>query len=170
MPQPKTRRVQLILWILFLVVGSDQLSKAWARSALGFQNFSFLGDTLRLGIAENPGAFLSLGAGLQSESRFYIFTVSIAIFLAITLWVLFKKSHLAKWPTIAYTLVVAGGVGNLIDRAAKGTVTDFMNVGIGWLRTGVFNIADMAIMAAIGVLIASSFGPEQTKAKRLQKS
>jgi len=50
-------------------------------------------------------------------------------------------------------LFVAGGASNLIDRVTYGMVIDFMNVGIGSLRTGIFNVADMAIMLGAGILL-----------------
>jgi signal peptidase II len=49
--------------------------------------------------------------------------------------------------------VVAGGASNWIDRLAFGRVVDFMNVGLGPLRTGIFNVADVAIMVGVGLLI-----------------
>ena len=49
--------------------------------------------------------------------------------------------------SVAIALIVGGGVSNLIDRLRYGGyVVDFLNVGIGSLRTGIFNVADMAIM------------------------
>lgn len=47
---------------------------------------------------------------------------------------------------VSLVYVLSGGVGNLIDRVCNnGLVTDFINVGVGPIRTGVFNVADMAI-------------------------
>jgi signal peptidase II len=55
---------------------------------------------------------------------------------------------------LAVVLLLAGGIGNLIDRLFHGgLVIDFLNVGIGPLRTGIFNVADVAIMAGFGILI-----------------
>ena len=45
----------------------------------------------------------------------------------------------------AVAAIVGGGIGNLVDRVQLGAVRDFLNVGIGSLRTGIFNLADMAI-------------------------
>ena len=60
---------------------------------------------------------------------------------------------------LAIVLLLAGGIGNLIDRTFHGgLVIDFLNVGIGPLRTGIFNVADMAIMAGFGLLILYSVG------------
>jgi lipoprotein signal peptidase len=55
---------------------------------------------------------------------------------------------------LAVSLFVAGGIGNLMDRIFHGgSVADFLNVGVGPLRTGIFNIADVAIMGGVLVLI-----------------
>jgi len=57
---------------------------------------------------------------------------------------------------LAVTLVVGGGFGNVIDRIVNnGGVVDFLNVSIGSLRTGIFNVADMAIMLGAEVLLLS---------------
>ena len=50
-------------------------------------------------------------------------------------------------------MVVAGGISNLVDRIAMGSVIDFLNVGVGPFRTGIFNVADVAIVTGIGLLI-----------------
>ena len=65
-------------------------------------------------------------------------------------------------PLCAFSLVAAGGIGNLIDRIFRqGRVVDFMNMGITVnqfpLRTGIFNVADVAIMAGLFLIIAIEF-------------
>lgn len=55
------------------------------------------------------------------------------------------------------------GCGNLIDRIAHGgCVTDFLNVGVGGLRTGIFNIADAAIVAGAFLMVLRSAKQEKT--------
>ena len=54
---------------------------------------------------------------------------------------------------IILALFIGGGVSNWIDRLLHGRVVDFLNVGIGSLRTGIFNVADVAIMAAVAMLV-----------------
>ena len=157
-------RLGWVLTILLATVGLDQLTKALARSMLSSSTVtSYLGDLVRLEYTENPGAFLSLGAGIGGAARFWVFTVGVAIFMAVALWYLLRKNSMSTSTRIAMTLLIAGGIGNLIDRALKGTVTDFINVGIGWLRTGIFNVADMAIMAGVGILLVQSFSPESKR-------
>ena len=59
--------------------------------------------------------------------------------------------------------LLGGGLSNLIDRAYhQGAVSDFLNIGIGKLRTGVFNVADVLIMAgAFGLLILTLLSSQQ---------
>lgn len=60
-----------------------------------------------------------------------------------------KQNH---WSLIALSLVFAGGSSNFFDRAVNnGVVVDFLNIGIGSVRTGIFNIADIAIL--VGCLL-----------------
>lgn len=55
---------------------------------------------------------------------------------------------------VAWSLVLSGGLGNLVDRIINdGRVIDFMNIGIGSLRTGIFNVADVCITVGVVVLI-----------------
>ena len=69
---------------------------------------------------------------------------------------LILKRNIPPLLFVSLVYVLSGGVGNLIDRVCNnGLVTDFINVGIGPIRTGVFNVADMAITfgaIAIGLL------------------
>ena len=55
---------------------------------------------------------------------------------------------------VAWSLVLSGGLGNLVDRIINdGRVIDFMNIGIGSLRTGIFNVADVYITVGVVVLV-----------------
>ena len=59
---------------------------------------------------------------------------------------LLLRSSLPMICFLALVLILAGGIGNLIDRLSNGGyVTDFICLGIGPIRTGIFNIADVAI-------------------------
>jgi signal peptidase II len=54
---------------------------------------------------------------------------------------------------LGLTLFVAGGASNWIDRLIGGFVVDFLNVGVGPVRTGIFNVADVAIMAGAALML-----------------
>ena len=58
---------------------------------------------------------------------------------------------------VAWSLVLSGGLGNLVDRIINdGRVIDFMNIGIGSLRAGIFNVADVYITVGVVVLVFQS--------------
>ncbi len=99
---------------------------------------------------------MNLGASLHEGLRFWIFTFAVSIFLLGMLFILLRQNRMSKWVTIGITLVIGGGFGNLIDRMDRGTVTDFINLGIGSLRTGIFNVADMAVVTGALLLILVS--------------
>ena len=150
-----TKRLILMLIVLISCVGCDQATKSMAVSHLpAIKTFSCLGDTLRLQVSYNRGAFLSVGHSLPDYLRHFLFTVgTCCIILASVIFVLLSKSCSFS-VILAISLFVAGGVGNLIDRILHdGTVVDFLNVGIGPLRTGIFNIADVAIMGGAVLLL-----------------
>jgi signal peptidase II len=72
-------------------------------------------------------------------------------------------SPLPRVTAVALSLICGGGCGNLIDRIAHGGyVIDFLNVGVGGLRTGIFNIADMAIMAGALLMVLPSAKRDKT--------
>lgn len=149
------QRIAVVTLTLLCCVGCDQMSKSAARSLLVSGNAqSYFGDSLRLQLVENPGSFLSLGASLPEHFRFALFTGAVAALLIGLVAASLFARRLEAWRVIALALVAGGGISNLIDRLLyNGRVTDFLNVGIGGLRTGIFNVADMAIMAGALLLL-----------------
>ena len=151
------RSAVLLCLLLVATAGCDQVTKQYAITELsGARDQSFLGDTLRLQYHENPGAFLSFGAGWNPKTRVAVFQVANGLFLlAIAIFAL--RSHWSWLGALGLGLILGGGVSNLIDRVAFGRVVDFLNVGIGPLRTGIFNVADVAIMAGVACLLWEGF-------------
>jgi signal peptidase II len=148
-------RCSLMALVLLGCVGCDQLSKTAARQYLaGPGVHSYLGDTLRLQLAHNTGAFLNLGDSLPASVRYSAFVIGLgAIVVTLLAWAALSR-HI-NWPQrIAVALMGAGGLGNVIDRIRfDGAVTDFLNLGVGPLRTGIFNLADATLMLGAIVLL-----------------
>ena len=156
-----TRWVAVFL-IIVSTLGCDQATKSIARAGLGRgDSTSVAGGLLEFTLAENPGAFLSLGALLPAPLRVSVFTIGTGIGLIVLLIYLVRSPRLTRLALIGFALILGGGVGNLLDRLTRdGLVTDFMILRIGPLHTGVFNVADMAVMAGVGVLLYYTFKPE----------
>ncbi len=148
-------RLAIVATLLLGCVGCDQFTKDLAREHLGdAPTASFLHDTLRLTYAENPGAFLSAGASLPKPARMAIFQGGVGLVVLGLIGAALFRRGLGRAQVVALTLLGASGLGNLIDRVLHdGAVTDFLNIGIGQVRTGIFNVADIAGVLGIVVLL-----------------
>jgi len=154
------KRISYLALHVFICVGCDQATKSAAQQyLLGQEPVAFLSGLLHFKYAENPGAFLSLGATLAPETRAQIFIIAVSLLLTCLLaYIVYNiVNNVVDEPsllTIALTFYLAGGLGNLIDRFMNdGHVIDFMIMRVGRLQTGIFNVADMLIMLGVGLLL-----------------
>lgn len=157
----RIRRLGLVALILISWTSCDQMTKNIAKEALASSSpISLLNDSIRIEYTENAGAILGLGANLPSEARFLILVVFVSLVLAITLVVAVNTHSFSLIQLVGLSLVAAGGIGNLLDRLFNdGAVIDFIRLGIGPLRTGIFNLADVAIViGVVTFLLFSSKG------------
>jgi signal peptidase II len=148
--------LSVFLSVLCGSAGCDHASKQIAVSVLaGTRSVSLAHDTVRLELSSNPGAFLSLGAGLPERVREVLF---LAVAPLLALWLcahLLRARRASTGLAVALGLVLGGGLANWLDRLLHdGAVTDFISVGLGPLRTGVFNIADVAVVGGAALLVA----------------
>lgn len=139
----------LLLGIVCVVIGIDQLTKAWAESRLGDgEVIPVLGELLQLRLVYNPGAALSIANGQTWLITIFVVGISIAIIRLI-------PRLRSRWWLWAMGLVLAGGIGNLIDRLfrepgfGRGEVIDF----IDYAGFFVGNVADIAIVGGAGIAI-----------------
>ncbi|HWV15083.1 MAG TPA: signal peptidase II [Cellvibrio sp.] len=149
------QKALLISTTALISIAADQFTKYLANQYLiGREAISYFNDFFVLSYHINHGAFLSLGSTLPEHLRTLIFSVLVGIFLVgFTIYAL-RNQAFTRWHNIACGLILSGGFSNLYDRITNnGGVVDFMIMGIGNVHTGVFNVADMAIMAGTFLLI-----------------
>lgn len=165
-------RLSLFALVTVLTVGIDQLTKAIARANLApAEHLVLLGGLIRVLLSTNSGAFLGLGSALPPVVRTAIFGVFVGLLLTIVTAYVLRSPHLPPEIVVGASLVVGGGLGNLIDRIGRrGEVTDFLNVGIGPVRTGIFNFADLAIVGGVVCLSLAWSSLEMRHAKPTQSS
>jgi signal peptidase II len=154
-----------LLTLIVSTVGCDRVTKHFARTSLeGMPVQSLFGDIVRLDYTENTGGFLSLGATLPAPTRAAIFIVGTGLILiSLAVVAVILRWHPSQ--LVGICLAFAGGASNLFDRVTHGAVIDFLNVGLGdHLRTGIFNVADVAIMLGIciALLRIHDAGPSNT--------
>jgi signal peptidase II len=148
-----------LLVVAVATIGCDRVTKHLAAVTLADAPArSFLGDTVRLDYAENAGGFLSLGAGLPAPVRTAVFTVATGLML-LTVIAAAVRFRWRGWLLAGLTLFVAGGASNWLDRVLHGRVIDFMNVGLGPVRTGIFNVADLAVMLGLAFVVLGEVLP-----------
>lgn len=142
----RTARLAIGAMALLLAAG-DLVLKAVAEHQLTGGRSVHLG-LLDLRLSYNSGAAFNLGAGLPTWMVLAVpglITAGVAVFA----W---RSAAMAPWPVLAgLSMVLAGAVGNLVDRAGDGLVTDYLHTG--WWPT--FNLADVFItLGAITVALA----------------
>jgi signal peptidase II len=153
-----SRALRLIVCLVLVsTVGCDQVTKHLARTQLTQSGSVTLpGGLLEFTLAENPGAFLSLGAALPAAGRGVLYAATGLGLLAMLAYLVGGSRF--RWLSFAGMLLAcSGGVSNLLDRSFRhGLVSDFMLIRMGPLHTGIFNLADVVIMIGVIVLIVAS--------------
>ncbi len=161
----KNKSKILLLCISFVFfIGADRLTKNIAKAHLmNHEPISYLHNTVVLEYVENTGAALSLGDQLSQPLSFWLLSIFPLIALLILfVYILIKLRSMSTFKVFSFSLIIAGGMGNIIDRIMFDRhVTDFMNVGIGNIRTGIFNVADMCVTAGCICLLFAYRKPKE---------
>lgn len=153
----KWLKYSLFLAIIVVCVGCDQQTKIMAKEQLAYKApVEYLDGMFKLIYAENTGAFLGLGDSLSPNLK-YIFLIFIPTLVLFIFAATYFKASSSISQFVGMSLIVAGGIGNLIDRIAYGSVIDFMNIDIGGLRTGIFNFADVAVSTCLILLLITIY-------------
>jgi signal peptidase II len=154
------RRLFVFAFVLVACVGCDHAAKQVAIQLLAEgRGLSLLGGVVQLQLVANPGAFLSLGAGLPEALRHFLLIGLVPLALLVVCWLIWRSPGASRAQAAALGLVAGGGLANWIDRVADdGAVTDYVSLGLGALRTGIFNLADVAIVAGVLLLLRAGAG------------
>jgi signal peptidase II len=148
------RIIQNIFFSLVLIanIGCDQISKNIARTKLNdFEAINVISDHFTLVRVENTGAFLSIGSAMPDLLKFLLLSIIPLLALSYGIVYLFTRQHLTKLSALALSFAIGGGIGNIYDRIIHGSVTDFLHIDLGFIQTGIFNMADVSIM--VGMLL-----------------
>lgn len=143
-------------WVVVLVFIADQVSKQWVLANFDLYESIKLLPIFSFTYVRNYGAafsFLSDAGGWQK----WLFTfIAIGFSTLLTIWL--RKQPTQMWRlNLAYTLVIGGALGNLIDRLQHGFVVDFIDFYWNKSHFPAFNIADSAICVGAALIIIDSF-------------
>jgi signal peptidase II len=157
MPAQKLVRLVLVLGLIVFNIGCDQVSKKIVRNNVApHQTISVIKDHFIVTRVENPGAFLSMGDGLSKTSKNILLSALPLLVIGLGLYYALTKKNLSKTTLIALCFIIGGGIGNIFDRLMYGSVTDFLHLKWGVLKTGIFNLADVSIVAGVLVILFST--------------
>lgn len=151
-------RKYLILFSLSgLIVALDQLTKnlAYLNVSPG-EEIPLLGGWLKLVRSHNSGFAFGL-IGRAPDSLRDVFFVGIPVFALVLIVLIFiKLQEEENLTSVALTTLLAGAIGNLIDRVQYGYVIDFLEVSVGWFRIPPFNLADCSIVVGVFLMCVNT--------------
>jgi signal peptidase II len=158
MESKKFLRIILILLILALNIGCDQVSKSIVRQKMDdFTYLRYFGNHITLSKVENTGAFLSLGDRLPHPVKIVLLNLLPLLVVVIGLVFILTKHNLDRVIAFGLILVIGGGIGNLYDRIMHGSVTDFMHINFVIFQTGIFNVADLSISTGVCIMLVQAY-------------
>jgi signal peptidase II len=153
----EARRSGLIyLWLSAAVIALDQLSKAVIERTLGlYQSIAVL-PVLEITRLHNTGAAFSFLADAAGWQRWLFTALAFIVSAALVIW-LRRIDGAARVLASAVALILAGALGNVIDRLRLGHVIDFVHAHWGEHYFPAFNIADSAITIGAALLLLDAW-------------
>jgi len=154
----------VILLLLAFNIGCDQVTKSIARDKLHYYDYyRFFFDHIQLTRVQNTGAFLSLGDSSSGWVKMVFLNILPLLAVVIGLVYILVKTNIDRTTVLGIILIIGGGFGNVYDRLAHGSVTDFMHIDFVIFQTGIFNVADMSIMAGTVVILLHAWLKKEPK-------
>lgn len=160
-----SKRSIYILLVIVITIAIDQVSKVLVRAYIEPQTdlqrgdrISLIGDAFIMMNVENTGAFLGMGSDLNPTLRLIFLLILPILVLGFVLHYVIKDQSLDNLSLFAFSSIIGGGIANVFDRIAYGSVTDFFFIDLGGVfKTGIFNMADLSVTTGMIILVLISF-------------
>ena len=148
-------RVLALAILIPLVVITDQATKSLARHLLlDGADVAFLLKAIHFKLIYNKGIFLGLGRDWPHFLRIILFTFGQILCGLVLLYLAWTSKAISKKTFLTTVLVAAGDLSNPVDHILNhGAVTDFIQIKLGPLITGVFNLADLMVVSGLIMVI-----------------
>jgi signal peptidase II len=171
--QPILRKKYLILIVIFCgVFFFDQFTKAYVRRSLHeYQSVEVIEGFFHITHVKNTGAAFGLLAGPSHPLRTIFFAVIAGVAIGAILFIYRKIRDDDTLHALAFSFLLGGAAGNLVDRVWMGQVTDFLDFHWYDYHWPAFNFADSAICGGIGLILLNMLmgarkGPPEGRARR----
>jgi len=142
--------------VTLLVLGLDQITKAWTMSSFKpNETFPLIPGFFNLTYVQNRGIAFGMFAGEGALVMLFV-----VVLILVALYYTRSLNWVGLEPNLIGGFLVGGALGNLIDRARHGWVVDFLDVHISayHLNWPVFNVADSLICIAVGWIVIRQLG------------
>ena len=135
-----------------IYVALDHITKFFVIQNIPYRSYIKINDYFSIVNISNTGVAFSM---FQHNNIFFIVLVSLVIIFLIY-FIIKNRKELTKLQTHSFLLILAGGIGNLIDRLFRGAVVDFIDVGYKEVyRWPAFNVADSCVCIGVGLFVIS---------------
>ena len=149
-----------ILFASAILVLADQISKAIIRDKMNlYESIVVIPSFFHITYITNDG----MAFGINFPFGIYVFSTISVVFTLVLLWYLWTIKDQDFIIRAGIGLIIAGAVGNLIDRLFLGKVVDFLDFMIGDLHWYVFNFADCFVRIGLGILLYDSIVLEKNR-------
>ena len=161
------RPLRYCLWLLLATVMLvlDLWTKHLASQNLELFRPVVITPWLNLTLAHNEGAAFSLLADAGGWQRWFFTAVAVLVSGVLLVW-LKRLPNNARLLPVAITMVLAGALGNMIDRIRQGYVVDFIDMHYQGWHWPAFNVADMVIVTGVFLLLIEGFIPRRVTTTR----
>jgi signal peptidase II len=154
---PRRPFLFLIGAITIPVILLDQATKLFVQAHMAlYESIAIIPNYLDITYTLNPGAAFSMLADAPPWVR-EAFLLTMACAAIVVLAVLIVRSERVSITSVAFALIMGGAMGNLIDRAIRGRVIDFMRAHYYDLNYPIFNVADSAITIGVAMIVLTAF-------------
>ena len=144
----------IVAVIVLLLIALDQWVKAYVIQQIPLGEVrSWIPNLVSLTYLQNRGAAFSM---LQDQQWF--FAIITLVVMAGALWYLHKHMEYSLWMVFGLTLIIAGGLGNFIDRMSQGFVVDMFH--LDFINFAIFNVADSYLTVGVIVLLIAMLKEE----------
>lgn len=152
---------EIVFWASLATI-IDQLTKFLIKKNFRlYEKKVIIKNFFNLTYVENRGAAWGIFNG-----NYWFLIITTVVALAFILWFIFKMKEYKKIDIISYSMLIAGIMGNFIDRLARGYVIDFFDFKIFNYYFPVFNIADILIVVSVIIMVICCFRGDESENKK----
>jgi signal peptidase II len=163
----KSGLIWLVLSLLLFAV--DYMTKAVVVANMKLYESIEILPIFNFTYMQNYGAAFSFLSDAGGWQRWFFSSIAVVISVLLTYWL--KKLPAKNWVLCgAYSMVIGGAIGNLVDRLVHGYVVDFLHFYYQDWHYPAFNVADIAIVCGAGLLLLDAFTGEGADGSQEKKA